>query len=152
TPNGGSIPGLQTTTSTLNGTSAYSADSGGSNPSNTIGIPFFMQNSVMFDLSDQLIGYTYFFVTDASLSTVGRPLIVDHTNLPLGLAGVISGPGGVTVQAGGQVQLSATNSYTGPTEIDAADSNHPGGALYISGPGSIAASSGVQANGLFDIS
>ena len=87
-------------------------DSGLNGPgaTSTIGLSFFLQNSVMFDLSNNAVGYTPFFVTDANLvTTANGPLIVDATNVPLGLAGVISGPGGVTVNPGGQLQLSATN-------------------------------------------
>jgi uncharacterized protein with beta-barrel porin domain len=153
TPNGASIPGLPTSTSTLNGGVAYVAESGGSNPSNTIGIPFFMQNSVMFDLSDRLIGYTPFFVTAAPLATTANgPLIIGSSNVPLGLAGAVSGPGGVVIQSGGAAQLSATNTYTGPTSIAAASGGSPAGLLLVSGPGSIAASAGVANDGVFDIS
>ncbi|MBV8409725.1 MAG: hypothetical protein JOY64_19010, partial [Alphaproteobacteria bacterium] len=110
------------------------------------GLWFYLQNSVMFDLNDNAIGYTPFFVTDASLATTANgPLIISGTNVPIGLAGVVSGPGGVTVSSGGALQLSATNSYTGPTTIAA------GGQLLVSGPGSIASSSGVLNNGVFDI-
>ena len=148
-PSGGTIPGLPTTTSTLAGPSwsgdTYSTEISGS--TNVLGIPFFMQNSVMFDLTGQAIGYTPFYVTPANLvTTADGPLVVDGSNLPLGLAGVISGPGGVTIHDGGAVQLSATNTYTGPTILDS------GAQLLISGPGSIAASSGVLNNGLLDIS
>ncbi|MBV8409008.1 MAG: autotransporter domain-containing protein, partial [Alphaproteobacteria bacterium] len=101
---------------------------------------------MLYDLSDQAIAYTPFFVTTANLATTANgPLIVDGTNVPIGLAGVVSGPGGVTVSSGGALQLSATNSYTGPTTIAA------GGQLLVSGPGSIASSSGVINNGVFDI-
>src|SRR5262249_53514532 len=75
---------------------------------NTIGISFFLQNSVMHDLTNKVIGYTPFFVTDAPLATTaGGPLIVNGTNVPLGLAGVVSGPGGVMIDSGGAIQLSA---------------------------------------------
>ncbi|MFO0990795.1 MAG: autotransporter domain-containing protein [Hyphomicrobiales bacterium] len=114
---------------------------------NTIGISFFTQNSVLFDLTNKVIGYTPFFVTDAALATTADgPLIVDGDNVWLGLAGIVSGEGGITIEDGGKVQLSALNSYGGRTQIrDGAD-------LYISGIGSIAASSGVLNDGVFDIS
>ena len=145
---GTAIPGLTTASIVLDTSSpiTYNATVSQVN-TNTIGISFFLQNSVLFDLSNQAVGYTPFFVTDANLATTaGGSLIVDGTNLPLGLAGVISGAGGVTINNGGAVQLSATNSYTGATTIAGS------GALYISGPGSIAASSGVVNDGTFDIS
>jgi uncharacterized protein with beta-barrel porin domain len=130
-------------------------DSGDNGPgvTNTLGISFFLQNSVLFDLDNNAVGYTPFFVTDSNLATTANgPLIVGATNVPLGLAGVISGPGGVTVNSGGAVQLSATNTYTGATTIAGASGGLPPGVLLISGPGSIAASAGVVNNGIFDIS
>jgi outer membrane autotransporter protein len=151
TTTGASIPGLQPSVSTLTGGPAYTMST--TNPTNIMGIPFFMQNSVMFDLSDRVTGYTPFFVTDASLATTaGGPLVISGENVPLGLAGVISGPGGVTIGNRGQAQLSATNTYTGQTIIAGASGNDAQGTLYVSGPGSIAASSGLVNNGLLDIS
>jgi outer membrane autotransporter protein len=148
-PQGKAIPGLPTTTMTLtddaSGPETYDADL--NNSRNTIGISFFLQNSVMYDLTNQVTGYTPFFVTDAPLvTTAGGSLIVDGNNVWLGLAGVISGAGGVELRDGGKVQLSATNSYTGLTQV------LKGAELYVSGPGSIAASSGVLNDGVFDIS
>jgi autotransporter-associated beta strand protein len=144
------ILGLPTATTTLTGKPNYYVD--GSGKTNTLGIPFFTQNSVMFDLSDQVTGYTPFFVTAANLqTTAGGPLIVSSSNVHLGLAGVISGQGGLTIGSGGAAQLSATNTYTGVTRIDGTPTGIPG-TLLISGPGSIAASSGVVNDGVFDIS
>jgi len=146
TLSGGTIAGVPTTNATLNGTNdTYSVHFSGT--TNILGIPFFMQNSVMFDLTGNSIGYTPFFVTAANLvTTAGGPLIVGSGNVPLGLAGTISGPDGVVIQNGGKVQTSATNTYTGATTIDA------GGSLLVSGPGSIQTSSGVSNDGIFDIS
>jgi autotransporter-associated beta strand protein len=59
-------------------------------------------------------------------------------------AGTIDGNGGLAVAGGTQV-LSGANSYTGATTIGA------DGTLALSGSGSIALSSGVAANGVFDI-
>ena len=112
-----------------------------------VGIGFFLANSVMFDLAGRAIGYSPFFVTDASLSTTpSAPIVIDQTAGPLGLAGVISGAGPVTIASGGAAQLSHVNTYTGLTTINS------GGQLYLAGPGSIASSLGVVDNGLFDIS
>jgi uncharacterized protein with beta-barrel porin domain len=107
----------------------------------TVGLPFFLQNSVLFDLDGKAIGYTSNFVTDVPIVT---PLTVTSESVPLGLAGVISGPGGVSIGAGGSATLSAVNTYTGPTVVSA------GGQLFVVGPGSIEHSSGltVDAGGL----
>jgi autotransporter-associated beta strand protein len=115
---------------------------------NTIGIGFFLQNSVLFNLAGQAIGYTSNFVTDANFATTSMaPLTIGASSVPLGLAGIISGPGGVFVTPGGSVTLSGTNTYTGLTSVT-------GGYLALVGPGSIATSSGVNVSGggIFDIS
>lgn len=150
--NGGAVAGLPTSTSTMtNGTSpntyAGTFDATTRGVRGIVGIGFFLQNSVLYDLSDNVVGYTPFFVTDAALATTaGGPLVIGAGNVPLGLAGVVSGAGGLELESGGVAQLSATNTYTGPTSIAA------GARLNIAGPGSIAASSGVANAGLFDIS
>ncbi len=59
-------------------------------------------------------------------------------------AGNIQGTGGIVVSGGTQT-LSGANSYSGATTIDAAAT------LALSGIGSIEGSSGVLANGMFDI-
>ena len=142
------FPRLQASTTTLGGGPPYAASFVPGLGGNTIGLPLFLQNSVMLDLSDGVIGYTPFYVTTASLATTASgPLIVTGANVPLGLAGVVSGPGGIVLQAGGAVQLSATNTYTGVRRAIA-----PSAALLIAGPGSIAESSGVANDGTFDIS
>jgi autotransporter-associated beta strand protein len=113
-----------------------------------LGIGFFVQNSVLYNLAGQQVGYSPNFVTDATISTTAAsPLVIGASSVPLGLAGVISGPGGVFITNGGSASLSGTNSYTGPTSVS-------GGYLALLGPGSIAASSGinVSAGGIFDIS
>ncbi|WP_162254560.1 hypothetical protein, partial [Massilia sp. Root1485] len=66
------------------------------------------------------------------------------TNAGDTFAGTIAGFGDVNVAGGTQV-LSGTNTYFGATSID------QGGALALSGSGSIALSSGVANNGVFDI-
>ena len=132
---GGTVP--------INYVAQFDARTPGS--TNTLGLPFFLQNSVLFDLDNKAVGYTPFFVADAPISTAAGPLTVTGNNVPLGLAGVISGPGGLQIN-GGAVQLSnAFNTYSGPTSISS-------GQLLISGPGSIASSSSVQNTGLLDIS
>ncbi|XRD83131.1 autotransporter domain-containing protein [Dyella acidisoli] len=109
----------------------------------TYGMSFFLQDAVMFDLQNQATGYTPFYVTDAPIAT---GFTATATMGPLGLAGFISGGGNFIVANGGVAQLSGTNTYTGVTDIQ------PGGWLGIAGPGTIATSSNVQADGTFDIS
>jgi uncharacterized protein with beta-barrel porin domain len=113
-----------------------------------MGIGFFLQNSVLYNLAGEAIGYTPNFVTDTNITTTAAsPLAIGANSVPLGLAGIISGPGGVIITSGGSASLSGTNTYTGPTSVF-------GGYLALLGPGSIATSSGVNvsAGGMFDIS
>jgi uncharacterized protein with beta-barrel porin domain len=131
-------------------TSPYGATVGDGSNDNIVGVSFFLANSVLYNLSGQAIGYTPNFVTNTDITTTSAsPLTVGSSSVPLGLAGNISGPGGVFVTAGGSATLSGTNTYTGPTSITGANAY-----LALVGPGSIAASSGVtvSAGGLFDIS
>ena len=126
----------------------YSASVGNGSNLNTIGIGFFLQNSVLFNLSGQAVGYTPNFVTDTNIVTTSTaPLVVGSNSVPLGLAGIISGTGGVSITSGGSATLSGANTYTGATSIS-------GGFLALAGPGTIAASSGVNvtSGGRFDVS
>ena len=113
-----------------------------------LGVGFFVQNSVLYNLAGQQVGYSSNFVTDANIATT-QPLVIDANSVPLGLAGIISGPGGLSIQAGGSATLSGANTYTGPTSVSG-DSAY----LALVGPGSITASSGVtvSAGGWFDVS
>ena len=126
----------------------HTQDSGGPNSDGFVGTGFFVQNSVLYDLTGQQVGYSQNFVTDANIFTA-QPLVIDSSSVPLGLAGIISGPGGLSIGAGGSATLSGSNSYTGPTSVSGA-----GAYLALVGPGTIAASSGVtvSAGGVFDIS
>jgi autotransporter-associated beta strand protein len=114
---------------------------------NIIGLGFFLTNSVMYNLSGQVVGYTSNFVTDQNIDTSSSPLVVDSTSPPLGLAGVISGTGRVEINSGGSATLSGTNTYSGATTVD-------GGFLALVGTGSISYSSDVSVSGtgMFDIS
>jgi autotransporter-associated beta strand protein len=117
-------------------------------PSAFLGVGFFLQNSVLFDLAGDAIGWTPNYVTAANIATTPQaPLTIGSDSVPLGLAGVISGDGGVAITPGGSATLSGTNTYTGATTIT-------GGYLALVGPGSISTSSSVNvsAYGLFDIS
>lgn len=107
------------------------------------GISFFMHNAVMYDLENQATGYTPFFITTAPITT-GFTVTPDMG--PLGLAGTISGSGSFQVASGAIADLSGTNIYTGATMIA------PNAWLALAGPGSIAQSSDVHVDGIFDIS
>ncbi len=117
-------------------------------PSNTdigsvLGISFFQQNSVLFDMDNGLTGYTSNFVTDIPVTA---PWTVGPSLGPIGMAGVVSGAGPLAVLSGGSLTLSAANTYTGATSVAA------NGVLALAGPGSIATSSGVTVDGTLDIS
>jgi hypothetical protein len=45
----------------------------------TVGLPFFLQNTVLFDLNGQMVGYTSNFVTDVPIVT---PLTVSSSSVP----------------------------------------------------------------------
>ncbi len=128
--------------------SLYSVDVQQGNFDNIYGLGFFLQNSVMYNLAGEVIGYTPNFVTDTNITTTpAAPLVIDSNSVPLGLAGIISGAGGIFVNSGGSATLSGTNTYIGATAIN-------GGYLALVGPGSISSSSGVgiTGSGIFDIS
>lgn len=128
--------------------SPYSVQFGTGTNTNIVGVSFFLENSVLYDLAGHAVGYTPNFVTDTNIATsAASPLVVGANSVPLGLAGIISGPGGVSITPGGSATLSGTNTYAGATSIN-------GGLLALVGPGSISASSGVNvsASGMFDIS
>ncbi|WP_158813844.1 autotransporter domain-containing protein [Methylocapsa sp. S129] len=128
--------------------SPYSLTLNNNSTDNIVGIGFFLQNSVLENLAGQTVGYTPNFVTDVNIPTTNAaPLVIGSNSVPLGLAGIISGVGGVSIASGGSATLSGANTYTGATTIN-------GGKLALVGPGSIAASSGVNVSlaGTFDIS
>lgn len=135
----------------------------------TLGLGFFSQYAVMYDLQNQLTGFSPFFVsadnfsTDANGNSVqlnqitkqmgnlmlapeGDPA-VDATGKKgfLGLAGTISGSGPLALMSDVVVNMTGVNTYTGATYIN------KGAVLYLSGPGNIANSSRVENNGWFDI-
>ena len=80
----------------------------------------------------------------ASLTLGSQPLTITAGN-NTNFAGNISGSGALTI-AGGTQLLGGANAYTGLTTINS------GATLALTGNGSIASSSGVVANGTFDIS
>ncbi len=75
----------------------------------------------------------------------GTQSTIDSNGLGATWSGVFSGSGGLIKAGEGTLTLSAANSYTGPTTIST-------GTLALSGNGSIASSSGLRADGTFDIS
>lgn len=135
----------------------------------TMGIGFFTQYSVMYDLQNQLTAFTPFFVnannfsTDADgsgsqLSHVTRQMgnlmsapAGDPSGDPhggkgyLGLAGSISGAGDFTLMPDVVVNMTGMNTYTGVTRVN------NGAVLYLTGPGSLAHSASLENNGWFDI-
>ncbi len=64
---------------------------------------------------------------------------------PIAMSGVISGTGGISQTGSGTTTISAAQTYTGATVITS-------GTLALSGAGSILGTSGLTANGTFDIS
>jgi subtilase-type serine protease len=110
------------------------------------GVQFFLINSVMYDLANESTGYTPFFVSVDPIATGKSGYTLINKMAPQGIAGVISGAGPFAIGSGASAQLSNINTYTGATLIGKE------GWLGLAGPGSIASSSGVQADGTFDIS
>jgi autotransporter-associated beta strand protein len=86
----------------------------------------------------------------AQLAAIGSGgATFDYNGNGVTLATQLTGVGGVTVTnsgTGGALTLSAAENYSGPTVVKS------GAALALAGAGSIANSSGVTANGAFDIS
>jgi subtilase-type serine protease len=106
------------------------------------GLSFYTTNAVMYDLQNTAIGYTPFYVTAASFT---NGLAVSQDMGPFGVAGVISGANGVTINPNGIAYMTAANTYTGATTVAQA------GWLGVGGPGSIAASSNVGVDGTLDL-
>lgn len=96
------------------------------------------------DIADTAFGATVKTLAGSGDVTLGSQTL-SISNGSTTFAGDIGGAGGVTVEAGTQT-LSGVNSYEGATLIDS------GAKLALIGEGSIAASSGVESNGDFDIS
>ncbi len=105
------------------------------------GISFYLKNAVMYDLAHTAIGYTPFYVTVDNFDG----LTVSQAMGPVGVAGVIFGQNGVTIQSTSSAYLTAPNTYTGETTVA------QGGWLGIGGPGSIAHSSNVNVDGYLDL-
>ncbi|MCI5076512.1 MAG: hypothetical protein MRY80_15880 [Oricola sp.] len=97
-----------------------------------------------FDISGTLSGASIVTLAGVGDVTLGPQSLV-ISNGSTAFSGDIAGLGGLTVNGGTQT-LSGINSYTGATVIA------NGASLALTGGGSVAASSGVEANGTFDIS
>ena len=103
-----------------------------------------VQADGVFDISATTAGASITTLSGAgAVALGGQSLTVTAGSTTF--AGVIGGSGGLTVSGGNQT-LSGVNTYTGATAINS------GATLTLTGVGGIAASSGVAANGLFDIS
>jgi autotransporter-associated beta strand protein len=109
---------------------------------------FITQSGGTFDMS----GLTSAGMTAGSIEGAGsyvlgsKNLTTGGNNLSTEVDGVISGSGGSLTKVGtGKLTLTATETYTGLTTINA-------GTLALSGGGNVSNSSGVVANATFDIS
>lgn len=119
-----------------------------------VGLPFFHRNSVMYDLENQATAYTPYFVS-ANNFTTGTPaagelqlsrVSADMGNKGLlGIAGVVSGSGSLTLDPNTNVRMTNINTYTGATYI------HQDALLDLAGFGSIERSQKVIADGTFSI-
>jgi subtilase-type serine protease len=120
-----------------------------------LGLPFFQQNSVMYDLENKATGYTSLFVSADNFTTdagsddqihLGKITVQTGNGGLLGIAGVISGSGSLTLDPHTDVRMTNINTYTGATYIGQDAS------LSLAGLGSIERSAKVVANGTLDIS
>lgn len=120
-----------------------------------IGLPFFLQRSVMYDLEGKQSGYSQYFVTAENFTTDPTqtnaiylgPITQTTGNAGfLGVAGSISGAGALYLEPHTSVRLSGNNTYTGLTYIS------KDAVLSLAGPGRIEQSADVAAHGTFDIS
>lgn len=119
------------------------------------GLDFFRDTSVMYDLENKATGYTPYFVSannfttgaaaDGSLQLNRITAHIGNEGL-LGIAGVISGSGDLTLDPKTDVRMTNVNTYTGATYI-----NHDA-SLSLAGLGSIERSAKVAADGTLDIS
>jgi hypothetical protein len=136
-------------TQVLSGTNIYfgatSIDQGGAlalSGSGSIALSSGVANNGVFDITATDNGAEVRSVSGSGAVLLGGQTLT-LTNAGDTFAGSIHGSGGLTI-AGGIEILSGTNTYTGATSIDQ-------GGLALSGSGSIALSSGVANNGVFDI-
>lgn len=128
------------------------------------GLDFFKARSVIFDLEKKSTAYTPYFVTASNFSTdasaaegaplnritaqMGSQFVNDQNGNEgwLGIAGVISGSGSLTLDPYTNVRMTNINTYTGETIISR------DGWLSLAGLGNIEQSARVVAEGTLDIS
>ena len=85
------------------------------------------------------------FSTNKYITLAGNGTINTAGNSVFILGNAISGVGGLTKEGSGKLELKARSTYTGQTLIS-------NGTLALSGQGSLASSSGVVVNSIFDVS
>jgi len=101
-------------------------------------------NNGIFDISATTAGASIQSLAGTGAVALGNQNL-NLTNAGGTFAGAIGGTGGIAL-TGGTEALSGVNAFTGATGISG------GATLALTGAGSIAASSGVADNGIFDIS
>jgi autotransporter-associated beta strand protein len=104
---------------------------------NATGIAILNQAGQVFDIvvTDPGSGYT-----SAPTITIDPPFFPGSGNAATATGTVIASPGGLTKTGVGTLTLANTNTYTGPTTVNA-------GKLLLNGAGSINTSSGITING-----
>ncbi|MFS2219076.1 beta strand repeat-containing protein, partial [Telluria sp. Tellsp104] len=138
--------GTETLTGTNTYTGATSIDQGGAlalSGSGSVALSSGVANNGVLDITATNNGAEVRTLSGSGAVLLGGQTLT-LTNAGDTFAGSIYGSGGLTI-AGGTETLSGTNTYTGATSID------QGGGLALAGSGSIALSSGVANNGVFDI-
>ncbi|WP_413672301.1 ESPR-type extended signal peptide-containing protein [Massilia cellulosiltytica] len=138
--------GIETLTGTNTYNGATSIDQGGGlalSGSGSVALSSGVANNGVFDITATNNGAEVRTLSGSGAVLLGGQTLT-LTDAGDTFAGSIHGSGGLTI-AGGSETLTGTNTYTGATSID------QGGALALSGSGSIALSSGVANNGMFDI-
>lgn len=120
----------------------------------TLGLPFFQSNTVMYDLENRTTAYSPFFVSVEEFTTDGSGgsgIRLSHLTGEMGssgwfgLAGPVSGSGGLRIGTGAVVRMTGVNTYTGPTVVEKDAS------LYLAGPGDIRHSAGVVVDGTLNV-
>ena len=120
----------------------------------TIGLPFFQQNALLYDLENKRTAFSPYFVTAQDFTTDTGTNDLEHLGTItddigslgwLGLAGSVSGTGDLVLEEGTNVRMTGINDYTGATRV-ATDTY-----LHLAGPGSLEQSSNLIVDGTFSI-